>query len=72
MPLVIIEEFSSTHNAACAVIFFVFQDVVMALLLKRAVGKVSQFSLAAKVLCTVVGCLATVGRCILDLQCITY
>ena len=38
---------------------------MMILVTYRALGRVSHFSITAKALCATVGCLATIGRCIL-------
>ena len=51
--------------AVFAVIFFVFEDILLALVTFRVLGRVSHFSLGVKALCTAASCLATIGRCIL-------
>ena len=51
--------------AVFAVIFFVFEDVLLALVTFRVLRRVSRFSLGVKALCTAASCLATIGRCIL-------
>lgn len=56
----------------CAVIFFVFEDILLILVTFRALGRVSRFSLTAKTLCTAVSCLATIGRRILKCSTVIY
>ena len=56
---------NSAFPTACAVISILSEDIIMILVTYQALGRVSHFSITAKALCATVGCLATVGRCIL-------